>query len=101
MPRALYCIVQRKDGWIIKLNDKAVGPCLSMEMAIEAAVRAASKAFRQGCHSHVMVHDGRGFHTLWINGVPALHEQPKTDQSVPRRVGTTPVTRPAGHPLRS
>jgi hypothetical protein len=68
MPRALIYIVPRDTGWIIKLNGKEFGPAPSSDVAIEAATRAAAQAHDRGWPTHIMVHDGHQFQSVWVDG---------------------------------
>jgi hypothetical protein len=68
MERAVYCVVENRQVWVIRLNGKEYGPCPSREHAVDVAMRAAAKAHARGCFAQVIVHDGERFRTLWVNG---------------------------------
>ena len=68
MERAVYCIVEGRGGWVIRLNGKDFGPSPTQDVAVDVAKRAALKAHGRGYHAHVMVHEGRRFRSVWMNG---------------------------------
>lgn len=66
--RAVYSIAAKDGGWFVRLNGKEFGPVITLEDAAAGTIRAAVKAHARGWHAHVMVQQGKGFQTLWING---------------------------------
>lgn len=68
MQRAVYCVVESREVWVIRLNGKEYGPCPSREHALGVALRAAVRAQARGCHAQVIAHDGDRFRTVWMNG---------------------------------
>jgi hypothetical protein len=68
MQRAIYCVVEGRQGWMIRLNGREFGPLPARDFALEVAMRAGIRAHEMGCHSQVVLHDGDCFRTVWVNG---------------------------------
>ena len=68
MQRAVYCVAEGRQGWVIRLNGREFGPLPEQDFAVEVAVRAGARAYEMGCHAQVVVHDGDCFRTVWVNG---------------------------------
>lgn len=65
---AFYSIVSAGDGWVVRLNQREIGPPAPMETAVDTAVRAAARSYRPGSYAHVVLDDGKRARTLWLNG---------------------------------
>jgi hypothetical protein len=72
MERAVYCVVESRDVWVIRLNGKEYGPCPSRDHALNVALRAAARAQARGCYTQVIAREGRHFRTVWLNGREVL-----------------------------
>jgi hypothetical protein len=65
---AFYSIVSAGEGWVVRLNQRDIGPPCAMEAAVDTAVRAAARGYRPGFYVHVVLDDGKRARTLWLNG---------------------------------
>jgi hypothetical protein len=68
MERAVYCVVESRDVWVIRLNGKEYGPCPSREHALNVALGAAARAQARGCYTQVIAREGNRFRTVWLDG---------------------------------
>ena len=66
--RAIYCVLEARQGWVIRFNGNEFGPAASRASAVAAAIQAATKAHAQGFHAQVLINLGERFRTIWVNG---------------------------------
>ena len=68
MQRAIYCVIEGREGWVIRFNGNEFGPIPSRAGAVAAAIGAAAKAHNQGLHAQVLIQLSERLRTIWVNG---------------------------------
>ena len=82
MGQAIYCVLEKRNGWIVTFNGREYGPAPSRACAVAAALQVAAKAYAAGLHSQVLIHLGERIRTIWVNGQDFLSvPQPQSTHS--------------------
>ena len=68
MSEAIYCVMEIREGWVVRFNGSDYGPAASRACAVAAALQVAAKAHGQGLQSQVLIRLGEQFRTIWVNG---------------------------------
>ncbi len=68
MVRAIYCVLESREGWVVRFNGRDFGPASNRACAVAAAIQVATKAYAEGLHSQVLIYIGQQFRTVWVNG---------------------------------
>jgi hypothetical protein len=69
-----YYVVEHPDGWMLKINDRLVGPYADRAAAIDAAIDGVRRTHNKGQTAQVLVQDADGlFRTEWTYGYPPTH----------------------------
>ncbi len=72
MNQAIYCVIEGREGWVVRFNGHEYGPAVSRACAVAAAFQVAAKAYAAGLHTQVLIRLGEGFRTIWLNGQNVL-----------------------------